>query len=260
MSEALALVRRWVNDYFNRHDAAAARRFCTTGYALEIGDVVFAGRDDSWLPAVEAQMKAWPGLGMTVHQTVAGDGWAAAWFSEHGASGKAMAAWSGVAVYFAANGWLTGCIAQEDYMTRRRQVKSGEVDPIAPPCPAPWDTPVRPANPKAEAVVRSWLEGGWPRADGAVACDDEHITGQPLTFDVSGIERCLTWSSGDQVVFYARQRGTYRDGLPSPAAGSLAQTIDVNGIVTVQEGRVTGGRVIRDRMGLWARCRTEAGQ
>ena len=43
---ALPLLRRWVNDYFNRHDDAAARAFIAPDYALHIGDVVFAGRDD----------------------------------------------------------------------------------------------------------------------------------------------------------------------------------------------------------------------
>ena len=48
MTEALALARRWVVDYFNRQDSAAARAFCAPDYTLCIGDVVLAGRDDAW--------------------------------------------------------------------------------------------------------------------------------------------------------------------------------------------------------------------
>ena len=107
MTEALSLLRRWVVDYFNRHDGAACADFIAPDYALHIGDVVFAGRDDQWLPAVDQQMKAFPGLGMTVHQTVTGEGWAAAWFSEHGMSEGRSAVWSGVAIYCAAGGKIT---------------------------------------------------------------------------------------------------------------------------------------------------------
>jgi hypothetical protein len=256
VTEALALARRWVNDYFNRHDASAARMFCAPDYALDIGDVIFAGRDDAWLPAVDTQFRAWPGMGMTVHRTLTGPDWAAVWFSEHGESKGAQAVWSGIAIYRSAGGQLTGCVAQEDYLTRRRQVKSGIVDPVDPPCVAPWDTPALPANPQAESVVRRWLEGGWPCAAAGVRCDDEHITGIPLVFGVLATDRAWFWSSGDQVAFHVRQRGQYRQGLPDTATGPVHETLDVNGIVTVAEGSVVGGRVIRDRMGLWTRLRT----
>ena len=87
MTAALALARRWVTDDCNRHDAAAAREFCAPDYAFRIGDVVLAGREAAWLPAADAQMRDYPGLSMTVHEAIAGEGWAALWFSEHGARG-----------------------------------------------------------------------------------------------------------------------------------------------------------------------------
>jgi hypothetical protein len=258
MTRALALTRRWVTQYFNCHDAAAARKFCAPNYTLEIGDVVFAGRDDAWLPAVATQFRAWPGMGMTVHATLTGAGWAAVCFSEHGAKNKVAAVWSGVAIYHEADGWLTGCSAQEDYFTRRRQVKSVMTDPVDPPCAAPWDIDALPANPLAEAVVRHWLERGWPCAGAGIRFDDEHITGSPLHFEVIGTQRCLTWSSGDQVAFHSRQHGIYHGGLPGLVVGPLPETLDVNGIVTVSDGQVVAGRVIRDRMGLWTRLRNAA--
>jgi hypothetical protein len=177
MTTALALLRRWVVDYFNSHDTGAAREFVAPDYTLYIGDVVFSGRDTSWLPAVDQQFQAFPGMGMTVHQTLAGDGWAAIWFSEHGASDGRVAAWSGVGIYRSDGAVLTGCVAQEDYMTRRRQLKSGVADVIDRPAPAPWDTQMQSANPVAESAVRDWLNGNWPRPQGDVHCDDDHITG-----------------------------------------------------------------------------------
>lgn len=257
MTDALALTRRWVNDYFNRHDATAARAFCAPGYTLRIGDVVFAGRDDAWLPAVDQQFAAWPGLGMTVHHTLCGDGWAAVWFSEHGASGGRAAAWSGVAIYEAADGQLQGCVAQEDYFTRRRQVKSGVTDPVDPPAVAPWDATPTPASPGMVGVVRNWLAGHWPKTTGAVACDDDHITGHPLEFAVTGCSGALWHTSGDWVAFHTRQHGTYLGGLPG-VDGPRHATLDVNGMLRVQDGRVVAGRVIRDRMGLWSRLRGQA--
>ncbi|MDP2085436.1 MAG: nuclear transport factor 2 family protein [Gemmobacter sp.] len=253
MTAALALVRRWVNDYFNRHDAAAARGFCAPGYTLRIGDVVFSGRDEAWLPAVDTQFRAWPGLGMTVHRTACGSGWAAVWFSEHGASKGQAAVWSGVAIYDERDGQLQGCVAQEDYFTRRRQVKAGVCDPADPPCPAPWDVQAEPPAPGAADAVLRWLDGGWPK-DAAIRCDDDHITGTPLQFDVTGDDGAVFHVSGDWVAFNIRQHGTYRAGLPG-ANGPVASTLDVNGLVRVQAGRVVEGRVIRDRMGLWARVR-----
>jgi hypothetical protein len=246
------LLRRWVVDYFNAHNAVAAREFIAPHYALFIGDVVFAGRDDQWLPAVDKQMQLYPGLGMTVHQVIAGDDWAAAYFSEHGASQGRTACWSGVAIYFSDGKRLTRCIAQEDYMTRRRQLKSGVADPVEPPAAAPWDTPVLPRNIAAEEAVRQWLAGFWPPANNRVRCDDEHITGVPLQFDVVESTIDVLQSSGANVVFHAHQHGFYVGGLAGVATHRQPASIHCNGIVQVHDGVVQSGRVIRDRLGMRA--------
>jgi len=258
MTTALALLRRWVVEYFNGHNAEAARSFIAPDYALSIGDIVFAGRDESWLPAVDVQMQAYPGLGMTVHQTLAGDGWAAVWFSEHGQTEDRAASWSGVGIYRSDGEVLTGCVAQEDYMTRRRQLKSGIADPVDPPAVAPWDTLPAPRNEDAEAVVLDWLKGGWPCVEASVRCDDDDFTGTPLEFDVAETAVGELLSSGEYVAFNVRQSGTYRGGLPAPVSGPRDETLDCNGIVRVKGGKVISGRVIRDRMGLWARMRAAA--
>lgn len=264
MSAALDLVRRWVVDYFNRHDAQAARGFCAPDYALSIGDVVLAGRDDAWLPAVDRQMRMFPHLGMSVHETLCGEDWAAVAFSEHGATDGKRAVWPGVAIYRAAGGMLTGCVAQEDYYTRRRQLKSGRTDPVDPPCPAPWDEPAGAPDPEAEAVVRRWLAGDWPRAEPGLQptlrCDDDHITGTPLRFAPTGIAHEEIRSSGDRVAFHIRLEGLYRGGLEVEVSGGVPETLDCNGIVRVRQGEVVGGRVVRDRMGLWSRLKARAAQ
>jgi hypothetical protein len=251
-NSTLPLLRRWVVDYFNRHDAAACASFIAPTYALHIGDVVFAGRDEQWLPAVDKQMQLFPGLGMTVHQTLAGDDWAAVWFSEHGASSGRVAVWSGVAVYRSDGERLTGCVAQEDYMTRQRQLKSGVADAVDAPAPAPWDTSASPRDEAAERTVRAWLAGSWPSDVAGVRCDDEHIIGAALRFEVSGVEIDTLFSSGPDVAFHVRQTGTYIGGLAGVDETRQPAAVHANGIVRVAEGRVQSGRVIRDRAGLRA--------
>jgi len=256
----LALLRRWVVDYFNPHNPAAAREFISADYTLHIGDVVFAGRDQQWLPAVDELMRRFPGLGMTVHEVVATDKRAALWFSQHGAqdgSGGPVAVWSGVAIYRCQDGRMTSCVAQEDYLTRSRQLKSGQADPVEPPAGAPWDTPQRPSDPIAEDIVWHWLADGWIAGGDEVRHDDEHLTGDRLLFDVESVEVLELFSSGPTVAFHARQHGRYRGGLPGTPTGGLAsQHLACNGIVHVHQGSVSHGRVIRDRVGLRARLRS----
>ena len=205
MTVALSLLRRWVVEYFNGQNADAARWFVAPDYVLSIGDVVFAGRDEAWLPAVDVQMTAYPGLGMTVHQTLTGDGWAAIWFSEHGRPTDGISAvWSGVGIYRADGKVLTGCVAQEDYMTRRRQLRSGVADQVDAPAVAPWDTRTEPENRQAEQVVLDWLSRGWPCAETEVRCDDDHITGTPLEFKAAMTQVGELLSSGDYVAFNVR--------------------------------------------------------
>ena len=252
------LLRRWVVDYFNRRDAAAARAFIAPEYTLRIGEVVFAGRDEQWLPAVDKQMQLFPGLGMTVHQVLTGDDWVAAWFSEHGSSQGRTACWSGVAIYASDGYRLTGCIAQEDYLTRQRQLKSGIPDSVEPPAAAPWDTPCLPGDETAERAVRQWLAGSWPAENSAIRCDDEHITGVRLRFGVEAASVDTLYSSGPDVAFHVRQQGYYLGGIVDVEARRQPAILHCNGIVRVEGGVVRSGRVIRDRMGLRSDLRRAA--
>lgn len=255
MPSMVRLARRWVVDYFNRHDADAARAFIAPDYALQIGDTTFAGRDEQWLPAVARQMETFPGLGMTVHQILAGRDRVAVLFTQHGASGGSggrVACWSGVAIYRGDGETLSGCVAQEDYFTRQRQLKSGVADAIDAPAAAPWDTPVLPADAQAEAVVRRWLGESWPCKAAGVRCDDEHISAMPLAFGVSSAEITELFSSGPEVAFHVRQAGRYLGGLPGLGASPRDAVLHCNGIVRVRDGQVRSGRVIRDRAGLRA--------
>ena len=61
-------------------------------------------------------------------------------------------------------------------------------------------------------------------------CDDEHITGVPLAFDVDATDLAFIASSGNDVVVHARQTGTYRSGLPKAPPGGWTRDL-LNGSV-----------------------------
>ena len=255
----LALLRRWVVDYFNSHDPAACADFVAPDYRLHIGDTLFAGRDTEWLPAVDTQMALFPGLGMTVHRTLCGPGWAGVYFSEHGATEGGAAVWSGIAIYRSDGTRLTSCVAQEDYMTRQRQLKNGTVDPVEPPAVAPWDSKACAPDPAAQTAVRDWLQTGWPLTDASIRVDDEHITGTFLAFDTAVAEIDIIHSSGPEVVFHAVQHGIYQGGLPKVEKTGQAAHLHVNGMLRFENGKLSG-RIIRDRGALQAILRRGGGQ
>ena len=245
-------MKRWVVNYFNQHSDEAAREFIAPDYKLEIGDVVFAGRDTQWLPAVQQQFKLFPSLSMTVHQAIAGENWAAAWFSEHGASDGKSACWSGVAIYIHDGEKLIRCVAQEDYFTRHRQMKSGVSDHLEAPAVAPWDLPQEAPNQEAMGIVSQWLNKSWPPSEKLVRCDDEHITGVPLVFQVTTTVIDELHASGSVVAFHAKQTGIYLKGLSGLEPNQSNAVLHCNGLVRVMDGKVESGRVIRDRVGLKA--------
>jgi hypothetical protein len=259
-STPLALFRRWVVDYFNRHDASACASFVAPEYNLCIGDTVFTGRDTEWLPAVDVQMELFPGLAMTVHQTLSGPDWAAAYFSEHGASSGRAAVWSGIAIYRAQDGWLVSCVAQEDYMTRQRQLKSGLADPAEPPAIAPWDQAEGTSDPQAEAIARHWLHTSWPLDDPEIRVDDEHITGVPLRFETGSVDIKTLYSADGQVVFHGVYHGSYQGGLARVDGTGQAAHLHCNGILRIDGGKVVSGRIIRDRGALLTLLRQGAVQ
>ena len=248
------LMRHWVVHFFNAHDASAGRQILTPGYALRVGDQTITGRDAQYLPAVQGQWDQFPGLGMTVHRVLVGADQIALEFTEHGASGGPggrVACWSGVALYRGNGRQFTACVAQEDYLARHRQLKSGIADPVGPPCAAPWDTLAQDADPRAESVVRRWLERPWPSARADVRCDDEHIAGvAPLAFDVHSTEVTDLFSAANGVAFHVVQTGRYLGGLAGVPASTRPSVLYCAGVVSVQGDEVVAGRVIRDRAGL----------
>ena len=252
----LALVRRWAVDWLSAGDPGVCEQILHPDYSISIGGHVLAGRE-AYVAGTMAQLERFPGLGLTVHELIwsgdGGRGRLAVRFTEHGAAARLdgrPAAWGGIVLFDCDGERLTWCWAEEDYLSRRRQLDGGAADPIDSPAASPWTTEPAAADPACETAVRAWLAAG--DLD-AVTLDDAWLDhpAPPLLADAT-VELDAMFSAGSRVAFHGRLSGAYRGGLDGvgaeaqdrPAAHHLA------GIVTVREGAVVAGRVVRDRLGL----------
>lgn len=254
MEPLVGLIRKFAVGFFNGQNPALCREIMAPNYRLRIGDAMIVGRDAEYLPAVQSQFEQFPGLTMTIHQVITSGSRVAVSLTEHGASGGSggrTTAWSGIALYEWNGEQLTGCVAMEDYHARRRQLTSGIPDSIAPPAVAPWDVEASAADPAAESVVRAWLSAAMTVEADGVLRDDEHITGEPtLVFEPVTTDITDLFSAGPDVAFHAKQTGRYRSGFSGIDASLHDVTLYSVGIVSVADGRVNSGRMIRDRAAL----------
>jgi len=249
MDPFVALMRRYVVDYTNRHDTSVCAELMEPDYTLRMGPHVVAGRDSAYIPAARKQFTQFPGLGLTVHEIVTNGTRLAMRFSEHGASvrhGGAAASWAGIGLYRWNGHRLVDNSVEQDYFARRRQLAGGDPDPVAPPAVAPWDTVALPADPAAEQVVRAWIAGGLP--GGGVRWDDG--AGHRLLDDAQSQVDEL-FSAGAQVAFRLTRTGRYAGGgLDVAAAAGVPATLHLVALVRVAGGEVVGGHGVRDRLGM----------
>jgi hypothetical protein len=245
-----ALMRRFVVDWLDRADTAAATEILAPGYTIVIAGVEMAGRD-AYLEATSGQLARFPGLTVTVHDAVfAPDGRAALRFTEHGASVRGgSAAWRGIGLFRAdPDGVLVHNATEEDYLGRRRQLLAGRPDPVDPPMVAPWTTPVAEPDPEAEKAVRAWLEAGTPPASGIVHDDGRS---EAALVDGATVEVTDLFAAGRRVAVHAVARGRYAGGLPDVDAPPGAEvTAAFAGLLDVAADGTLSGHVVRDRLGV----------
>lgn len=241
----VALMRRYVNDYTNRHDTSVCAEIMEPGYTLRMGPHEVAGRDALYIPAARKQFTEYPGLCLTVHEIVTNGERLAMRFSEHGRSvrhGGAAAVWGGLGLYRWNGRKLLDNWVEQDYLSRRRQLASGEPAVVEAPAAAPWDTVALPSSDAAERVARDWIA-----ADPGEDADDSG----PLLADASSQVDDL-FSAGPHVAFRVTRTGTYSGGLDvDPAMVGRPATLHMVGLVRVADGRVVDGHVVRDRLGLF---------
>jgi hypothetical protein len=248
----VALLRRYVCDYVNPHDFGILPDIMAQGYRLMTGDHEIAGRDGPYRSAVARQFSQFPGLVLTPHELLVSGNRAAIRFTEHGASaahGGRQAAWRNIAIYEMAEGRLAQCRIEQDFASRRAQLSGLIEASIDPPAIAPWDTPHEEPCPAAEQVARQWLaHARWLETD-SVRLDDSDITNcRPMLIAHQETEILALVSGTNRVAFHARQTGHLAD--PAPGFPDAPAWIHLSGILQIDDGRVAGGHVVRDREGL----------
>lgn len=251
----LALMKRYVVDYTNRHDQAVTRALMEPDYELRMGPHRVVGRDSAYFAATRKQMDQFPGLGLTVHEIWTSGQRLMMRFSEHGRSrrhGDAACAWGGIGLYVWNGDRLVRNFVEQDYLSRAQQLASGQPHPVEGPAISPWDTPPAEARPDAEAVVQAWLATGTLAQTPGVVCDDAW-TGQASAqiLDQSDLIENDLFSCGDRVGFHVTQRGSLREDFAAePGDVGRPAELHMAGIVTVVDGRVRQGRIIRNRLEL----------
>lgn len=243
MHPLAALVRRYVDDWLNAADATVCEEILDPGYSVHISGVVLEGRDEAYVPATLRQLQQFPGLTVRVHELVVGQDQAAMRFTEHGSSSGRPAAWAGVALFSWDGRRLTEAFVEEDYASRREQLKGSPSPPVAEGAADVWQEQPADADPEAEEVVRRWLRAPDAVAHDAIVCDHGRAEAAPPLREVQGAQVHALFSAGTRVAFHAAQRGR-------PPAGDGTATLHSAGIVEVAGSGIVAGHVVRDRLGL----------
>lgn len=256
ISPSARLLRGFAVDFLTCHNVAAIETIMEPDYTLNIGGHTFSGRDDSYLPATAAQLDQFPGLCVTVHDTVIGPDAVAMRFTEHGASdrhGGRLSTWGGVTLFKIRNGRLHQGWAEEDYFARKRQLAEGRCDQIKAPHPAPWDAPCDAPDAEVEAVASAWITNPANWTDAAII---EEISAEgPRFADLVAIETITIdqlFSAGQRGAFHLSCSGTYTGGFSDIDAGQTGQrvTLLLAGLFDVSGGQVSQVQVTADRLGL----------
>lgn len=256
LSPSAQLLRGFAVDFLTAHNLAAVETVMEPDYSLSIGGFLLSGRDDVYLPATAAQLQQFPGLCVTVHDTVIGPDAVAMRFTEHGASNRhdgRLSTWGGVTMFRIRNGRLHQGWAEEDYYARKRQLAFATCDDILPPHPAPWDAPFELPDVAVEAAASAWLTN--PANWAGSRCIDEISADGPRLADLVAIEvvtiDCL-FSAGNRGAFHISCAGNYRGGFADIDTSHIDQsvTLRLSGIFDVAGGQVARVQVCADRLGL----------
>ncbi len=248
------LMKHYVIDYTNRNDQSQTVHIMEPDYELRMGDHRLQGRDGPYHAATAKQMDQFPNLCLTVHEIVSSGERLAMRFSEHGASrlhdGR-RCAWGGIGLYAWNGSKLVSNRVEQDYFSRRRQLRTGEPLPVDHPALAPWNESAAAPDPAAEAIVRAWLESGALANTPGVLLDDEWAGAavSPL-IDQIHVEIEDLFSCGNAVAFHVAQHGRFVPDAELAGPAGTATHLHMAGMVRVENGVVATGRIIRNRLEL----------
>jgi predicted ester cyclase len=248
-------MRTYAYAYTANHDFSVCDDIMVPDYVLRMGPHEVRGRDEAYKPATAHQYEQYPGLGFTVHDLVTDGERVALRFSEHGvAPGRGAATWGGISMYRWDGSRLTECVVEQDYFSRRRQLRNGAL-PVEGPALDPWQAVPARANPDALACVSDWLQSG-SFIDGVDVVLDDETWRPPARVIVDPVEVSVDelWSAGERVVYHRIVRGAYRGGLPGldHRQGQEVVTYDA-GIVEVADDEIISVRAVTDRLGVLRR-------
>lgn len=261
MSEFVALMRRYVNDYTNRQCLEVCDEIMHPEYTLRMGEHVLSGRDELYKPAAAKQFQQFPGLCLTVNHIITNGERLLMQFSEHGASlahDGAGAAWGGIGLYRWDGARLRENYVEQDYFSRKHQLASKQPLAVERPALAPWDTLVAAPDPALEQWARALLGRGKLDVLPAQAFDD-HWSGAPVQDVLEGDHAHIDdlFSAGEYIAFRLTQSGRVSADFVAndPALSGRKAVLHMTGWMQVREGKIVQARVIRDRLGLLRRLR-----
>ena len=263
MHPFVALMRRYAIDYTNSHDQSIYPEIFVDDYTVNIGGVALV-RDESYGPAVSALYEQAPGLGLVVHELVLNGDRLAMRFSEHAAMPRkdgslGLTCWRGIGLYAWDGERLTSNWVEQDFLSRRRQLASGEPDALEPPHLDPWMTtqPVA-ADLDAEAVGRTLVAEGRLHDAASAFVDDLVDPTDPLVVEPAEVVVDDCFSAGRRVAVHATFRGPYRGGIPGvpdEAVGRPASLAVVALVDVAEDGTAREVRAVTDREGVRAQLR-----
>jgi len=253
ISAQAQLLRGFATDFLTCHNAGVVERIMDPAYCLSIGGFLLDGRDERYAPATVAQLDQFPGLCVTVHDTIIGIDAVAMRFTEHGASirhGGRVSTWGGVTLFRIENGRLRQGWAEEDYFARKRQLATGIPDAIMAPSASPWDGEPLPPDAATEAVARAWLAA---LPSGPML--DEISADGPRFGDLVAIDRVevgMLFSAGPRSAFHAVCAGRYAGGFDDIDPARIGQPVVLRlaGMLDTDGTAVTFAQVTADRLGL----------
>lgn len=233
MHPFVALMRKYAIDYTNSHDQSTYADLFTEDYTVHISGVDLV-RDESYGPATAALFEQAPGLGLVVHELVLNGDRLCMRFSEHAAmlrpdGTRRLSCWRGIGLYDWNGTRLIENHVEQDFMARRRQLRSGVPDALEPPHLDPWMTTVPvPANPAAVDAVRDALTAGRLLDARSAFVDDAEGPDAAFVVDTDSVVINDIFSAGGRVAVHATVTGPYRGGVDGVLDDAIGTTTDLH--------------------------------
>jgi hypothetical protein len=259
----VALMKRYAIDYTNAHDQSIYPELFVDDYTVNIGGVALV-RDESYGPAVRWLYDRAPGLGLVVHELVLNGDRLCMRFSEHASmplpgGGRALSCWRGIGMYAWNGERLVSNWVEQDFLSRRRQLETGEPDALEPPHLDPWVTTVPvPPDAAAEATARAAVTDDRLHEATAAHIDDRVGDAGPLVVEPDDVTINDSFSAGRRVAVHATVRGSYRGGVLGVADQAIGRkaSLQVVALVDVDaDGSLREVRAVTDREGVRAQLR-----